>query len=267
MKKLLLITTLLLNAMICHAQPEGTHRLICGGYEVFTIASGDKDYQPASLYYGTDNADKEKVDALAPDGKVPTAMNCFTVKTPEGYIMFDTGLPAHNGGMTIERMASLGITPGDIKAIYLTHSHFDHIGGLLDKDDKAVFSNATVYVPAKEDEYMAQTMADKAVAIKSAYAGRYVTFDPGEILPGNILPIAAPGHTPGHTAYQLGQLLFVGDLMHGQSIQLRDMNICARYDSDRSKSIASRRTILSYATSNSLTTLGAHIPLDGVISR
>lgn len=95
--------------------------------------------------------------------------------------------------------------------------------------------------------------------------GRLIAFGFGEILPGNVLPISAKGHTPGHTAYLLGSLLFVGDIMHGESIQLLDPNICANFDKNRSQAIATRISILEYAASNSLTVLGAHIPGNGII--
>lgn len=245
--------------------PSGTFRMTSGGYEVFTIISADKDFQPASLYYGKDNVDKDKVDSMVPDGKVPTSMNCFAVRTPEGYIMFDTGLPSSKGGKTLERLASLGITPADIKAIFLTHGHFDHIGGLIDDAGHAEFPEAILYIPSAELAFIRQSMKDAAGQIEEAYKGRTVVFESGDILPGNVLPISAKGHTPGHTAYQVGNLLFVGDLMHGVSIQLLDPTICANFDADRTQSIATRNRILSYAAANSLTVLGAHIPLNGVI--
>lgn len=240
---------------------EGTFRFSAGGYEVFTIVTADKEFQPASLYYGENGSDKAKVDAMVPDGKVPTSMNCFVVHTPEGYVMFDTGLASSNGGKTLQRMGALNIQPDEIKRIYLTHGHSDHIGGLLDETGNATFKNAIVYVSSAE----LTSMGEAATQISESYSGRLVTFDHGVILPCNVLPISAKGHTPGHTAYQLGNLLFVGDLMHGASIQLIDPTICAGYDADRSQAIASRNGILSYAIANSLTVIGAHIPLDGVI--
>lgn len=280
MKKVLIITALVFNSIISMAQidwrvnpvgavfareggatPDGTFRLTSGGYEVYTIAGAGKSFQPAALFYGKDEADREKVDAMVPDGKVPAGMNCFVVNTPEGYIMFDTGLPASKGGCTVERLASLKIAPEQITAIYLTHGHFDHIGGLLDDSNNAVYPNAKVYVPSAEYE----TMGEFGRQIEKAYSGRTIIFDEGEILPCNVLPVSAKGHTPGHTAYQLGSLLFVGDIMHGTAIQLIDPTICASFDADREQAITTRNSILAYAAANSLTVLCAHAPLNGII--
>lgn len=269
MKKILFMAVLVLSSFLCAAQrvAEGVYCLVNAGYEVYTIASGDKSFQPASLYYGENDGDKAKVDELAPDGEVPTSMNCFVVKTPGGYIMFDAGLPGTKGGKTLERMSSVNISPDKIHAVYLTHSHFDHIGGLLDESDNAAFPNATIYIPSTEYSYMKETMAETTGKIEQAYINRVVIFNPGEILPNNVLPISAVGHTPGHTAYRLGSLLFVGDLLHGPSIQLIDPSICAAYDADRSQAIETRKLILSYIADNSLTALGAHVPFNGVIAK
>lgn len=284
MKYLLSIAVMALNFLFCMAQvnwqtnsvgavfarqggetPEGTFRLTSNGYEVFTLVCADKTFQPASLYYGENDVDKERVDAMAPDGKVPTSMNCFLVKTAEGYIMFDTGLPASKGGKVLERMAALKVSPADIRAVYVTHSHFDHIGGLLDDSGEAVFPNAYVYFSAEELSFMSKDMSNTKQQIAKAYGERLISFEWGDILPDNVLPIAAKGHTPGHTAYRLGNLFFVGDLMHGAAIQLLDPSINANYDANRTEAVATRNRILSYAASNSLTVLGAHIPLNGVI--
>jgi 7,8-dihydropterin-6-yl-methyl-4-(beta-D-ribofuranosyl)aminobenzene 5'-phosphate synthase len=64
------------------------------------------------------------------------------VETQNRTILFDTG---SNGSLLLENMKKLGIDPLIIQDVFISHPHFDHIGGLsafLDKND-----NVTVYVP------------------------------------------------------------------------------------------------------------------------
>lgn len=246
--------------------PAGCFRLTSGGYEVFTLITSDKTefYQPASLFYGENDANKQAVDELAPSGKVASSMNCFLVKTDGKAILFDTGLPESRGGKTLQRLSELKVAPTDIAAIFITHSHYDHIGGLIE-NSKANFPNATIYVSEKELEYMETSMGEMTEQIKKAYAGRIVSFNSGELLPFDIMPIDAAGHTPGHVVYRIGNLLFAGDILHGMAVQLIDPNICANFDADKTQAIKSREEILRYAAANSLTVLGAHVPNNGVL--
>ena len=247
--------------------PEGIFRFTSSGYEVYTLqCSDDPDMaHKTSLFYGKNDSDKANVDAIiAPDGRVPSAMNCFLVKTGNDYIMFDTGLGGGVRGKAAERLSLLAVQPGYIKAIYITHAHGDHLGGLIDSNGKAVFDNATLYIPANEKDFMASKQPDTYAAIMREYDGRIQWVNGGEIV-DDVLCIDAPGHTPGHMVYRLGNLLFAGDIMHGAALQLIDPTICARYDSDPGQSIKTRNTILDYAVANSLTVLGAHIPANGVL--
>ncbi len=246
--------------------PLGIFKFTSGGYEVYTLQCSDDPEMAhkASLFYGKSDADKAKVDALAPEGRVASAMNCFLVKTGNDYIMFDTGLGSSTRGKAAERLSLLAVQPGYIKAIYITHAHGDHLGGLIDSSGKAVFDNATLYIPANEKDFMASKQPDAYTAIMREYDGRIRWINGGEVI-DDVVCIDAPGHTPGHTVYRLGNLLFVGDIMHGASLQLIDPTICARYDSDPELSVKTRNTILDYAVANSLTVLGAHIPANGVL--
>lgn len=247
--------------------PEGTFRLTSDGIEVYTLISSPQTefYQPASLFYGDNNADKERVDALAPSGKVASSMNCFFVRANGHNILIDTGLPESRSGMTVKRLASLGVNPESISRIYITHSHFDHIGGLLDETGNAIYPAAEVYISSREMAFMEGSMAEFTSQLKQAYGDRLIVFEPGELLPDGFLAIDAPGHTPGHVVYRIGNLLFAGDILHGMALQLVDPEICANFDADKALAIRSRRNILEYAAANSLTVLAAHVPNNGVI--
>ena len=58
-------------------------------------------------------------------------------------ILFDTG---GDGASLFHNMRELGIDPGDIATVVISHAHGDHTGGLW--DIQAVNSNVEVYVPA-----------------------------------------------------------------------------------------------------------------------
>ncbi len=85
----------------------------------------------------------------------------------------------------------------------------------------------------------------------------------GESLPHGILTIDAVGHAPGHTAFQFGNLLIIGDLMHGYALQKDHPEINSNYDMDKEKSVESRKRIMRYARENELLMAGMHLPPPG----
>ncbi|MBL7110649.1 MAG: MBL fold metallo-hydrolase [Bacteroidales bacterium] len=65
------------------------------------------------------------------------------VETQNRTILFDTG---SNGAILMNNMKKLNINPTVIEDVFISHPHFDHIGGLsafLNENN-----NVTVYVPA-----------------------------------------------------------------------------------------------------------------------
>jgi 7,8-dihydropterin-6-yl-methyl-4-(beta-D-ribofuranosyl)aminobenzene 5'-phosphate synthase len=49
------------------------------------------------------------------------------IRTPRGNILFDTG---SNGRVLLKNLAKMGLDIASIEIIFISHSHWDHIGGL-----------------------------------------------------------------------------------------------------------------------------------------
>jgi len=79
--------------------------------------------------------------AFLPGLKPDWGFSCL-VETHNRTILFDTG---SNGSILLENMKKLDIDPLSIDEVFISHAHFDHVGGLsafLNENN-----NVTIYVP------------------------------------------------------------------------------------------------------------------------
>jgi glyoxylase-like metal-dependent hydrolase (beta-lactamase superfamily II) len=216
----------------------------------------------AGILIGVDDA---FLSRYIPESGFMHSTNTFLIKAPKQNILVDTGF----GGAVFEKMKKLGVEPDKIDAVLLTHLHGDHIGG-LQKDGKALFPKAKIYVSSKDLEYFTKTNVNAGVvAALAPYGSRVVTFEPGELgakikaLLSGIKPIAAYGHTPGHTAFLIedgkGKLLIAGDFLHVALVQFPAPDVSATYDVDPNLAAAARRQLLDYAAKNKIPIGGMHI--------
>ena len=108
-----------------------------------------------------------------------------------------------------------------------------------------------------------------AHSVLDAYKDHLKLFQPGalgskdKVYLEGVQAIAAPGHTPGHTAYIIesgnSRLLVWGDLTHVTTLQLPHPEIAVTYDSDSKQAIASRKQILEYVAKNQIPIAGMHL--------
>lgn len=203
------------------------------------------------------------IDSLHLQGGIPASISTFLMHNNKHWILFDTGLGAEQGGQLLEGLAAQGLTPDSIDFIYLTHFHADHIGGML-KDGVSLFTHAKVF--ASHHEYMAWMMemseeeSQLQHKVMRAYSNQISLFEWGDTLTNGIVAIAAPGHTPGHTAFLKGNLLIVGDLMHGAALQMEHPEISCNYDMNKEEAAKSRAQLLELARQNHYIVAGMHLP-------
>ena len=250
-------------------QVEGTKTItLSNGASVTWIQdnAGNK-LNPRSLF--SDASDSLFESLNMPDG-ISASVSTFLVKVDGKYILFDAGLGAF-GGQLMNRLAALGVNPDSIGLVYLTHFHVDHIAGLVAKDDAGndvkVFKNAAVYAGKVEyDAWMNDIPKnDLQKNIMALYKDNLHLFAFDDTLPHGVVAMDAIGHTPGHTAFQLANLLVVGDLIHGYALQKDHPEINSNYDMDKPKSAESRKRMMQYARDNKGLMAGMHLPPPGLV--
>jgi glyoxylase-like metal-dependent hydrolase (beta-lactamase superfamily II) len=235
--------------------------------ELTVIALSDgQTVMPATHLRGRDGAalsEAELQDADLVDGKLRLQVNAFVVKGPEGCLLIDAGAADawHASlGQLPEAMAEAGIAADDITVVALTHTHVDHIGGLVRADTGFAFPQAqTVFVPEAEMGLF------RAEARMARVQPRAVMMQPGEgIMPG-VVAIAAPGHEVGHTAFLVGgSLLIWGDIIHHPAIQFAAPQVTWAYDTDPDMARATRLSLMTRAAAENWSVAGAHLAFPGI---
>lgn len=208
-------------------------------------------------------------------------INAFLINTGEALILINTGAGDLDGGLLVSNLKASGYAPEQVGAIYLTHLHRDHVGGLM-LGGKAVFPNAIVYASKRDADFwlnnanrpktsaLLQPMFDGAQSVLAPYiaAGRFKTFDDEAALSPGIRPLFSPGHSPGHCDFLVedqGQTLLIwGDTVHVQPVQFPDPDVGIEYDLDVKQAVASRKLALAQAARKNYWIAGAHISFPGL---
>ncbi len=259
------------------AENPNIHTYRVGAFEVVLLSEGAGEREP-TLFIG---ATPEQIQKYVPTGKYVTATNTFLIRMPDRLVLVDTGF----GRELFKNMEAVGVTPDRIDAVLLTHMHGDHIGGLL-RDGKVAFPKAAVYVAKPERDYWTseeimktfpedrQSGFKNSIKTLAAYGDAVQTFEPGvldapgdDLLPG-VRPIAAYGHTPGHTLFMVesngSRMLIWGDLTHASAIQMPVPEVAMTYDTDPKMAVATRLSVMKYVAENKIPVAGMHIPLPGM---
>ncbi|HEY3619634.1 MAG TPA: MBL fold metallo-hydrolase [Candidatus Sulfotelmatobacter sp.] len=267
-----------------HDQVLGFYRLKVGDLEVTALFDGPGVFNANWL-----NGQKTKdgvLKALQDDPHLlDVADTGYLVNTGKQLILVDAGSGTWFGGgkfgHLVANLRSAGYTPEEVDIVLVTHLHSDHIGGLTTQDGKIVFPNADIYVAkADNDFWLSQASAAKApkeaqeffqsaqgIAPPYIKAGKWHTFtDSDQIVDGmEIVPLR--GHTPGHTGYEFSsqgkKILFWGDVIHVQRLQLPDPKVTVVFDVDPTAAAVTRDQLLRKLAGEDVLIAGPHMLFPG----
>ncbi len=201
-----------------------------------------------------------------PGDKITVGVDALLVRTGGRILLLDTGYGAKNGGTLIASLARAGVQPGDVTDILLTHSHGDHVAGMVTTDGKLAFPNATVRMAKAEWAWM--QAQDGAKPIAAVVAPRVQTFTPGDTIAPGVVSIAIPGHTPGHVGYEIrsgkARLLDIGDTAHSSVVSLAEPGWVMGFDSDKPVGTATRIATLKRLAASGEFVFAPHFPYPGV---
>lgn len=210
----------------------------------------------------------------------------FLVNTGKKLILVDAGSGQWFGGGRFGRLEkslrSAGYSPEQVDLQLVTHLHSDHIGGLTTREGNRVLPNADVYVAkAENDFWLSPEIAAKAPkealeffqaaqAISAPYikAGKWHTFSSSDEIAEGIKIVSLPGHTPGHTGYEFSskgqRILFWGDIMHAQNVQLKHPEVSVVFDINSAAAVATRKKLLPTLVGGDVLIAGPHMLFPGV---
>ncbi|OUS22210.1 MBL fold metallo-hydrolase [Rhodobacterales bacterium 59_46_T64] len=209
--------------------------------------------------------------------------NHLFVDTGAARILVDVGSGTRWFGSTgrlLANMEAAGIDPASITHVVITHAHPDHIWGIRDDFDEAIFPQAEYIMGAAEHSYwmqdglaervepQAQQFVVGAVNSINCEGVKWVLADAGHEVVSGVRLIPTPGHTPGHMSLHLEsngqQLIALGDSMTHAHLNFAHPEWYNGTDSDGDLTVLTRKRLLARAAADRIAVLGYHFPFPGV---
>jgi N-acyl homoserine lactone hydrolase len=190
---------------------------------LYALQNGFMGFERSGLFFGERSAEKVQIP-----------VSCYLVRTGDTTILFDTGLSPRavpgllrndplarfsEADLLLRRLDGIGLEPGDVDVVVLSHLHYDHAGGAF------LFPGSEIAV--QQDEY---SYAHYPAGFLATYyykknfdlpEQRWRLLDgDAEIVPG-VTVLRSDGHTPGHQSLlvelpESGPVILAGDCCYWQ---------------------------------------------------
>jgi glyoxylase-like metal-dependent hydrolase (beta-lactamase superfamily II) len=154
---------------------------------------------------------------LTADHRLVQALNCLLIETPAGRVLVETGIGertdnklrtsrGYAGDPILAALTRAGFDPATIDVVAMSHLHFDHAGGLLDRDGRRAFPRATVVAQRAEWEIalgdnprLVASYDQPELRLVRDWGAAGWADGEREVLPG-VAVIPTGGHSAGHQA-------------------------------------------------------------------
>jgi N-acyl homoserine lactone hydrolase len=190
---------------------------------LYALQNGLVGYEKTGLFYGERSAERVQIP-----------VTCYLIRAGDTNILFDTGFSPRavpglmrndplarftEEDLLVHRLDSIGLEPGNVDIVVLSHLHYDHAGGahIFNKSELVVQQDEYSYAryPA---QFFASFYYRKNFDLPD-YRWRLLDGD-AELVPG-VTVLRSDGHTPGHQSLlvhlpETGPVILAGDCCYWQ---------------------------------------------------
>lgn len=217
--------------------------------------------------------------------QVEPPCNLTLLRDEDRVVLFDAGsgpgfMPS--AGEIVDSLDAADVAPEDVTHVIFTHAHPDHLWGILDDFDDLVFYNAEHMIAQSEWDYwtdpntvnsIGEARASFAVgaARRLAEIEDQIRFfkDGEEVVPG-VMAHMTPGHTPGHTSFEIrdgtNAVMVGGDAIGNHHVAFAKPEWPSGADQDPDMGLNTRKQLLDKLVADDIALLGFHLP-DGGLGR
>ncbi|ASW73187.1 beta-lactamase [Chryseobacterium piperi] len=272
---------------------SGVKKIKLGELELYILTDGYIHEENLLSFAPRGNISELKTilkDNFRSEDSIDMAMNILLVKAKDRLILMDTGMGIfadERTGFLLKSLEKAGFSAADVTDIFISHAHPDHIGGVVDKEDKLVFPKADIFISKVEhDFWMRATLKDftnSALKKQPELLNKIILaiqrilktikpklnfYDLDKSLYDNFSFQLAPGHTPGLTLVNINSgnesLLYIADLMHSDVVLFPHPDWGYFGDTDLDIAIESRKKILDQLAKTKSRAFAYHLPWPGL---
>ena len=227
------------------------------------------------------NATADEVQSVAREHYAPYpdlehGFVCTVIKTSTNLIVVDPGFgqnsPLPTAGFFMQSLCAAGYSADQVDTVIISHSHPDHIGGLM-TDGKATFGNAEIIYGRAEFEFWQRgefisEMRQPTLALFNKVAlplrDRMRFIEPDEIILPGLTALNAFGHSAGHLVFHIesaeNRMMMLNDTVAHYVASFARPDWHFSMDDDAEAAAISRKRILDQVATDQIPVTGFHLP-------